>query len=84
MNIVANKPITQKASAAVNQPITVIQTGKVDRAITAGSPASLIITTMIGAAITPFMTALQYNARMGSIGRKLMIVPIAVAVASVM
>jgi hypothetical protein len=36
---------------------------------------------MIGAAITPLMTALQYSARIGSIGTKLMIVPIAVAAA---
>ena len=33
------------------------------------------------AAITPLMTALQYSARIGSIGAKFMIVPIAVAAA---
>ena len=82
--MVPNRPMTQRAiTKAVVQPITLIQSGSVNRPITRGLVANFIITTMIGAAITPLMTALQYSARMGSSGRKLMIVPIAVAAASV-
>jgi hypothetical protein len=84
-NIVPNRPTTQKAmTTAVTHPIILIQSGRVKCDITRGSVVNFIITTMIGAAMTPLMTALQYSARMGSIGRKLMIVPIAVAVARVM
>jgi hypothetical protein len=82
MSSVMNIPITHSAiTAAVIQPITLSHAGKVKRAITRGLLANLIITVMIGAAITPLMTALQYNARIGSIGTKLMIMPIAVAAA---
>jgi hypothetical protein len=70
-------------TAAVIQPVTLSHAGKVKRAITRGLLAKLIITAMMGAAITPLMTALQYSARIGSIGTKLRIVPIAVAAARV-
>ena len=81
---VMNIPITHSAiTAAVIQPITLSHGGKVKRAITWGLLAKLIITAMMGAAITPLMTALQYSARIGSIGRKFMIVPIVVAAARV-
>jgi hypothetical protein len=49
----------------VIQPIILILSGRVNRAVTRGSVANFIITAMIGAAMTPLMTALQYSARMG-------------------
>ena len=51
--------------------------------ITRGFVAKFIITMMTGAANTPLITALQYSARIGSIGRKLINVPMAVASAKV-
>ena len=56
----AINPTTQTAiTAAVIQPTIFSQDDKVKRPITRGSLAKFIITTMIGAAITPLMTALQ-------------------------
>ena len=54
-----NIPITHNAiTAPVVQPITLSHGGKVKRAITRGSLANFIITTIIGAAITPLAIAL--------------------------
>jgi hypothetical protein len=47
--------------------------------ITAGRRASSISTTMMGTEITPFTTALQYSARIGSMLVKHSAVPISVA-----
>ena len=56
----AINPTTQTAiTAAVIQPTIFSQDDKVKRPITRGSLAKFIITTMIGAAITPLMTALR-------------------------
>ena len=55
-----NNPTTQSAiTAAVIQPTIFNQSDKVKRPITRGLLAKFIITTMIGATITPLMTALQ-------------------------
>jgi hypothetical protein len=55
-----NNPTTQSAiTAAVIQPTIFSQSDKVKRPITRGLLAKFIITAMIGATITPLMTALQ-------------------------
>jgi 4-hydroxy-3-methylbut-2-en-1-yl diphosphate synthase IspG/GcpE len=60
MSSVMNIPITHIAiTEAVVQPITLSHADKVKRAIMLGLLANFIITTIIGAAITPLMTALQ-------------------------
>ena len=56
----AANPTTQSAiTAAVIQPTTFSQRDNVKRPITRGLLAKCIITTIIGAAITPLMIALQ-------------------------
>ena len=47
--------------------------------MTFGAAASHIMSPMTGTAITPLITALQYKARIGSIGVKFMIMPPIVA-----
>ena len=60
MHIAMNIPITHSGiTAAVAQPITLSHAGKVKRAIMRGLLTKFIITAMMGAAITPSMTALQ-------------------------
>ena len=47
--------------------------------MTFGAAASHIMSPMTGTATTPLITALQYKARIGSIGVKFMIMPTIVA-----
>ena len=47
--------------------------------MTLGAAASHIMIAMTGTATTPLITALQYRARIGSIGVKFMIMPTIVA-----
>ena len=55
----------------------------VNRPITRGSSASSIMTTMIGTAMTPLMTAHQNNALIGSTGEKSSATPPSVASAMI-
>jgi hypothetical protein len=76
ITIVVNKPTTQNAiTTTVTQPSIFSGRERVKSPITRLLLASSIINAMIGATITPLMTALQYRARIGSTGRKLMAVP---------
>jgi len=59
ISVVSNPTTHAAITAAVIQPIIVIHRDKVNLAITRVSLANFIITTIIGAAITPLMTALQ-------------------------
>jgi len=71
MNIVATMPTMQKAIATVEA-----QPSQYSGPVTTSSPMTLgrrtrtIRSTMTGAASTPFTTALQYKAWIGSIGVK--------------
>jgi len=67
----------------VIQPTIRNQGERVKEPITLGLFVSLIMTATIGAAMTPLMIALQYSARIGSMGRKFMAMPMPVAVTSV-
>src|SRR5579875_578133 len=81
---VANKPATAAPiTAAVLHPMILRPGERVKRPITRRFDASSIITRMIGAAITPLITADQNSALIGSTGRKLRIVPSTVAITSV-
>src|SRR4029079_12250446 len=68
---VASQPSAFNARVTVNAPMTL------------GSSASSIITTMIGTAMTPLITAAQNSARIGSIGEKSSATPPSVASAMI-
>ncbi len=66
-----------------SQPITWSDRGSVNCAMIAGRMVRRIIMTMTGTATTPFSTALQYSARIGSIGEKFSATPSAMPTAIV-
>src|SRR5262249_27356725 len=81
---VATMTTTIAALARVaSQPRMVTGHGATNRPMTLVRRAMCIVTTMIGTAITPFSTALQNRARIGSSAVKFMATPIAVASAMV-
>ena len=81
---VANMIVTVTAIVAVDsQPITQSGRGRVNAPITFGRMVIGIMTTISGTATTPFITALQNSALIGSMATKLMKTPISVAAATV-
>ena len=77
---VANRAATAAAMTAVaTQPRTLTHPFTANSPMTFGAAASHIMIAMTGTATTPLITALQYSARIGSIGVKFMIMPTIVA-----
>jgi hypothetical protein len=66
-------------TAVAIQPRALTHPVTTKSAITFGAAASHIMIAMTGTATTPLITALQYKARIGSIGVKFMIMPTIVA-----
>jgi len=73
---VANMAMTATAMTTVaTQPMALTQPVTTNSPMTWGAVASHIMIAITGTATTPLITALQYNARIGSIGVKFMIMP---------
>jgi hypothetical protein len=84
ITIVAAKPATQRPiTIAHSHPNNFNGNDTVKSPITRLLLAIIIMRTMIGATVTPLITALQYKALIGSTGRKFSMEPRIVAKASV-
>jgi hypothetical protein len=66
-------------TAVATQPRPLTHPVTTKSPLTFGAAASRIMIAMTGTATTPLITALQYRARIGSIGVKFMIMPTIVA-----
>ena len=66
-------------TAVAAQPSALIHPVTTNSPMTLGAATSHIMIAMTGTATTPLITALQYKARIGSIGVKFMIMPTIVA-----